>query len=90
MQFTDEQMMIRETARNFAQTELAPNADDWEKAGNVPKEVLRKMGDIGLMGIVVPEEWGGVGADFVSYALALEEISAGHAATSLYLSLIHI
>ena len=87
MQFTDEQMMIRETARNFAQTELAPNADDWEKAGNVPKEVLRKMGDIGLMGIVVPEEWGGVGADFVSYALALEEISAGHAATSLYMSL---
>ena len=87
MQLTEEQLMIRDTARNFAQSELAPNADEWERAGNVPKDVLRKMGEIGLMGVVVPVEWGGVGADFVSYALALEEIAAGHAASSLYMSL---
>ena len=87
MQLTEEQLMIRDTARNFAQSELAPNADEWERAGNVPKDVLRKMGEIGLMGVVVPAEWGGVGADFVSYALALEEIAAGHAASSLYMSL---
>ena len=83
MQLTEEQLMIRDTARNFAQSELAPNADEWERAGNVPQDVLRKMGEIGLMGVVVPVEWGGVGADFVSYALALEEIAAGHAASSL-------
>ena len=52
-----------------------------------PKSVLRQMGQLGLMGVLVPEEWGGAGADFVSYALALEEISAAHAATSLFMSL---
>jgi alkylation response protein AidB-like acyl-CoA dehydrogenase len=87
MQLTQEQEMIRDMARNFAKTELAPNADEWERNGNVPKETLRKMGQVGLMGVLAPEEWGGAGADFVSYALALEEIAEGHAATSLYMSL---
>jgi butyryl-CoA dehydrogenase len=87
MQLTQEQEMIRDMARNFAQTELAPNADEWERNGNVPKETLRKMGQVGLMGVLAPEEWGGAGADFVSYALALEEIAAGHSASSLYMSL---
>ena len=87
MQLTQEQEMIRDMARNFAKTELAPNADEWERNGNVPKETLRKMGQVGLMGVLAPEEWGGAGADFVSYALALEEIAGGHAAASLYMSL---
>ncbi len=87
MQHTQEQLMIRDMARDFAQTELAPNADQWERDGTVPKAVLRRMGELGLMGVLAPEEWGGANADFVSYALALEEVAAGHAATSLYMSL---
>ena len=85
--YTEEQRMIREVAREFAQDELAPNAAAWEEAEEVPREVRDRMGELGLMGVVVPEEWGGAGADFVSYALALQEISAGDAATSLYMSL---
>ena len=87
MRLTNEQEMIREMARHFAETELSPNAERWEQEGNVPKTILRKMGELGLMGILTPQEWGGAGADFVSYALALEEIAAGDAATSLYMSL---
>ena len=87
MKLTEEQEMIRDMARDFAQSQIAPHADEWERDGTVPKSVLRQMGQLGLMGVLVPEEWGGAGADFVSYALALEEISAAHAATSLFMSL---
>lgn len=87
MQLTEEQQLIRDMARNFAQTELAPHADDWEREGTLPRDIRKKMGDVGLMGVVIPEEWGGAGADFTSYALALEEVAGAHAAASLYMSL---
>jgi len=75
MLLNDEQRMIQDTARRFAQTEILPNIKQWDKSG-VPKELLRKMGQAGLMGICIDPEWGGAGADFVSYVLAMEEISA--------------
>ena len=83
---TDEQRMIRDTARDFARAELAPHAGDWEDQGWIPDEVVAKMGDLGLLGMTVPLEWGGTGADYVAYVLAVEEIAAGCAATSTMMS----
>jgi len=86
MLLSEQQRMIRDMARDFAQAELAPNAADWERAGALPREMLGRMGALGLMGMCVPEEWGGAGTDYVSYALALEEIAAGDGATSTVMS----
>src|SRR6185295_4727745 len=78
---TDEQRMIRDTARDFAQSELAPNAGRWDHEGWLPEALLAKLGELGFLGMVVPEEWGGSFTDYTAYALAMEEISAGCAAT---------
>ena len=86
MILTEEQQMIRDAAREFAREQLAPNAEAWAKQGKVPISVLHAMGELGFMGMTVPEEWGGVGSDYVSYALALEEIAAGDGATSTIMS----
>jgi alkylation response protein AidB-like acyl-CoA dehydrogenase len=78
---TDEQRMIRDTARDFARDELAPHAGQWDREGWLPETVLAKLGELGFLGMVVPEEWGGSFTDYTAYALAMEEISAGCAAT---------
>jgi butyryl-CoA dehydrogenase len=74
-----QQAGIREMARRFARSEIVPHAGRWDREERVPAETLRKMGKLGLMGVCVPEEWGGAGADFVSYAAAMEEIAYGDA-----------
>ena len=79
---TDEQRMIRDMARDFAKNELAPNAAQWEKDKWIPDSVVAQMGELGLLGMVVPEEWGGTYTDYVAYALAVEEIAAGCASCS--------
>ncbi len=71
------QRRIRDAARAFAQKEIVPHAAQWDRDCTVPIEVLRAMGPLGLMGMCVAPEWGGAGADLVSYALATEEIAAG-------------
>lgn len=71
------QLQIRDAARAFAQKEIVPHAAAWDRDCTVPVDVLRKMGPLGLMGMCVDPAWGGAGADFVSYALAVEEIAAG-------------
>ena len=73
---TELQLQIRDAARAFAQREIAPRAAAWDRTRTVPLEVLRAMGPLGFMGMCVSPEWGGAGADFVSYALAVEEIAA--------------
>ena len=73
---TEEQRAIRETARAFAQAEIAPHAAAWERNGGAPRELYRRMGEIGLMGVCVAPEFGGAGADFVAYVLAMEEVAA--------------
>jgi len=83
---TDEQRMIRDTARDFARAELAPNAGRWEEEGWIPDAVVAKLGELGFLGMTVPPEWGGTGADYVSYILAVEEIAAGCAATATLMS----
>jgi butyryl-CoA dehydrogenase len=82
----EQQTMIRDMARQFARQSLAPHAARWDRESHFPMEQIREMGRLGLMGINVPVEWGGVGADQVSTALALEEIAAGDAATATVMS----
>tara|TARA_B100000700_G_scaffold326717_1_gene439100 strand:- start:10161 stop:11303 length:1143 start_codon:yes stop_codon:yes gene_type:complete len=82
----DEQKMIRDTARDFAHNELSPYASSWDEGEEFPTEIYSKMGSLGLMGMLVSEEWGGSGADHVSYALALEEIAAGDVGASTGMS----
>jgi alkylation response protein AidB-like acyl-CoA dehydrogenase len=86
MILNEQQTMIRDMARQFAQERLAPNAARWDREHHFPMEEIREMGRLGLMGINVPVEWGGAGADYVSTALALEEIAAGDAGTSTVMS----
>ncbi|HEY2630474.1 MAG TPA: acyl-CoA dehydrogenase family protein [Usitatibacter sp.] len=83
---TDEQRMIRDMAREFASAELAPNAAQWEKDGWIPDTIVAKMGELGLLGMAVPEEWGGSFSDYIAYALAMEEIAAGCASTATLMS----
>lgn len=72
--FTDEHKMIRDTARDFAQKEIAPIAADFDESGDFPMATIKKMGAMGFMGIEIPEEYGGADMDTLSYVLALEEI----------------
>lgn len=72
--FTDEHKMIRDTARDFAQKEIAPIAADFDESGDFPMATIKKMGAMGFMGIEIPEEYGGAEMDTLSYVLALEEI----------------
>jgi butyryl-CoA dehydrogenase len=86
MRLTEEQRMLRDTAREVAQNLLVPHAAEWEREARFPKETLAELGRLGFMGMLVPPEYGGAGADHVGYALALEEIAAGDGATSTILS----
>ncbi|MBV8193623.1 MAG: acyl-CoA dehydrogenase family protein [Alphaproteobacteria bacterium] len=76
---SEQQCAIRDMARDFAAREITPFAQDWDRREHVPLETLKKMGALGLMGVCVPPQWGGSGADFVSYVLAMEEIAYGDA-----------
>jgi alkylation response protein AidB-like acyl-CoA dehydrogenase len=78
-ELTDEQREIRELARRFADEEVVPQAPRWDREHAFPHEVLRQLGELGLMGACVPEEHGGAGADFLSYVLVLEELARGDA-----------
>ena len=86
MILSEDQVLIRDTARQFATEQLAPNAAEWDRNHTYPREALAQMAELGFLGMMVPEEWDGVGADAVSYALALEEIAAGDGATSTVMS----
>ncbi|MGC8873692.1 MAG: acyl-CoA dehydrogenase [Chloroflexia bacterium] len=83
---SEEQRMIQEMARDFAQKELAPRAAALDESGEFPWETLRKMGQLGLLGLTVPEEYGGSLVDTVSYCLALEEVARACASTSLIMA----
>jgi alkylation response protein AidB-like acyl-CoA dehydrogenase len=78
-ELTDEQREIRALARRFADEEIAPHAAAWDRDHTFPREVLRGLGELGLMGVCVPPENGGAGADFLSYILVLEELSRADA-----------
>jgi butyryl-CoA dehydrogenase len=86
MLLTDEQQLVRDTMRAFAQEQLAPNAARWDREAHFPRAELQALGELGAMGMVVPEAWGGAAMDYVSLAVALEEIAAGDGATSTIVS----
>ena len=86
MILNDDQRMIRDTLRDFARERLAPNAAEWARNASFPAEALQELAGLGVWGMVVPEEWGGPGLDYVSLAIAIEEIAAGDGATSTILS----
>ncbi len=86
MRLSDEQSLIRDTVRAFAQERLLPNAAQWDRDHHFPRAELSALGELGVLGAVVPERWGGAGLDYVSLAVALEEIAAGDGAISTIVS----
>jgi alkylation response protein AidB-like acyl-CoA dehydrogenase len=84
--YSEEQRMIRDTAREFAKAELAPRAAAFDREGWIADDAIVKLGELGLLGMMVPDEWGGSYTDYIAYALAIEEIAAGCAATSTLMS----
>ncbi len=77
MILTEDQRLVRDTARDFARHRLAPFASGWEETGEFPKDAVAEMAELGFFGMLVPEAWGGAGSDHVTYALALEEVAVG-------------
>lgn len=86
IELDDEQRMIRDCTRQFARRAIAPHAQDWEKAGWIDDALVAQMGEMGLLGMIVPDTWGGSYLDYVAYALAVEEVSAADAATGTLMS----
>jgi alkylation response protein AidB-like acyl-CoA dehydrogenase len=76
-ELTDEQRMFRDVLRDFVDREIRPVAGEWEDSGRYPTEIVETMRGLGLFGLTVPEEYGGLGADMVSFALTFEEIAKG-------------
>jgi alkylation response protein AidB-like acyl-CoA dehydrogenase len=83
---SEEHQMIRDAARDFAQNEIAPIAAEFDESGEFPSKTIKKMGEMGFMGIEVPEEYGGAGMDTLSYVLALEEICKADASHGTIMS----
>ncbi|MGP8470876.1 acyl-CoA dehydrogenase family protein [Burkholderia sp. PR2] len=84
--YTEDQRMIRDAARAFATEALAPNAAQWDHDAHLPDAVVAQLGELGLLGMIVPQELGGAYTDYVAYALAIEEIAAGDAACATLMS----
>ncbi|MEO8799222.1 MAG: acyl-CoA dehydrogenase [Polyangiaceae bacterium] len=85
-ELSEEQKMVRDTARDFAAREVAPNAAELDKTSRWPTEIVERMAELGFLGMMVPTEYGGGGMDAVSYALAMEEISAACASCGVIMS----
>lgn len=84
--FTEEQLMIKQTAKEFAEAEIAPSAVDRDIKGEFPYDIIKKLGELGFMGMMVSPEWGGAGLDTISYVLAMEEISKVDASVGVIMS----
>ena len=84
--FTEEHEMIRQAARDFARNEIAPIAAEFDESGEFPRKTIQKMGEMGFMGIEVPEQYGGAGMDTLAYVLALEEICKADASHGTIMS----
>ncbi|MGR9048461.1 acyl-CoA dehydrogenase [Halobacillus faecis] len=86
LQFTDEQEMMRKMVRDFAEKEVAPAVERMEREDRFPSELLPKMGELGLMGVPIPEKYGGAEMDYISYIIAIQEISKVSATLGVILS----
>jgi alkylation response protein AidB-like acyl-CoA dehydrogenase len=83
---TDQQKLIRDTVRQFMETEVRPQVKEWERTERYPVEAVRKLAEMGCCGMMVPEEWGGPGLDTISYVLMLEEVARVYTALSTAIS----
>jgi butyryl-CoA dehydrogenase len=83
---TSDQLLIRDTVRQFMETEMRPVLRDYERAGKFPADEIRKLGELGCCGMLIPEEYGGAGTDTVTYAIMLEEVARVCASTAVTLS----
>lgn len=80
LELSEEQEAVRRLARAFSEREIAPYAAEWDRAESVDRSIVKKLGDLGFLGLTVPEEYGGSGGDHVSYALVTEELGRGDSA----------
>jgi alkylation response protein AidB-like acyl-CoA dehydrogenase len=85
-EFTETHQLIRQTARKFAEEKLAPGSIERDEKEEFPHEAIKELGELGFMGMMVPEEWGGAGLDTISYVLAMEEISRVDASAGVIMS----
>ncbi|HEX2094224.1 MAG TPA: acyl-CoA dehydrogenase family protein [Longimicrobiaceae bacterium] len=83
---TPEHQQIRDLAREFAENELRPHAEEWDREAHMPREVIDKLAELGFMGMLLPEEWDGLGLDTLSYLLALEQIAWGDSSVAVAMS----
>ena len=85
-ELSDDQRAIRDLAKQFADERIAPHAAGWDREHHFPRELFREMGELGLMGVCVPEAYGGAGADYLSYVLVMEELSRADAGVGVTLA----
>ena len=85
-ELTEDQKEIRRSVREFAEAEIAPRVAEWEREEHFPREVLSRLGELGVMGVMVPEQYGGAGADAMSYVLAIEELARVSASVAVIVS----
>ncbi|HEY6065470.1 MAG TPA: acyl-CoA dehydrogenase [Thermoanaerobaculia bacterium] len=85
-EFSEDQERIRGAVRDFAEQEIAPNVAEWERNETFPRDVVRRLGELGMLGMMVPEEYGGAGLDALSYVLAVEELARVCASTAVIMS----
>src|ERR1700761_3803155 len=78
--------LLIEQVRSFAQEKIQPLAKELDETGRFPTEIVKQLAEMGLMGMMVPEQWGGAGMDTVSYAMAMEEVAAACASTAVVMS----
>ncbi len=74
---SDEQQQIREMVREFAEAEIRPHVMEWDEEQTFPKDVIKKLGELGMLGIIFPEEYGGAGLSYVDYVNVIEELGVG-------------
>jgi len=84
--FSDDQKLIRDTVRQFMEAEMRPHVKEWEHQQHFPSAEIRKLGEMGCCGMLIPEEWGGAGSDLLSYVLMIEEVARVCASTAVCLS----
>jgi alkylation response protein AidB-like acyl-CoA dehydrogenase len=84
--FTDEQKHLRKSVREFAEGEIAPHVMEWDEASHFPTELLPKLGEMGLMGVIFPEQYGGAGLGYVEYATVIEELSRVDGSVGLFVA----
>jgi alkylation response protein AidB-like acyl-CoA dehydrogenase len=85
-EYTEEQRMIRDMVRDFVENDVRPKVQSIEYEGNFPHDLVKKMAELGLMGLIIPEEYGGAGADNIAYALSVEELSRVSASLAITMS----